>query len=162
SLVAGTITGPVFTNGSWNFGTGQYTFTDNVGQAGPSMGTSNGCPSGVTKLPSNVTAQQGIALSQQKVTLPTNSFNQESAVLNGRGAAPDGSPLPKPSMPDMSKALNLINGTPYPGSGTAPKSGVYLPYTPASGGNPATFNGGGILVSGDASVKLNPTTTGQG
>src|ERR1700730_7856542 len=34
-LVPGTITGPVFTNGSWNFSnSGPYTFTDPVGQAG--------------------------------------------------------------------------------------------------------------------------------
>src|ERR1700730_1497959 len=43
TLVPGTITGPVFTNGSWNFGTGQYTFNDQLGQAGPTVGTSTGC-----------------------------------------------------------------------------------------------------------------------
>ncbi len=37
-LVAGTITGPVFTNGSWNFGTGNYIFTDSVGSAGGTAG----------------------------------------------------------------------------------------------------------------------------
>src|SRR5579864_1938630 len=75
SLVPGTITGPVFTNGSWNFGTGQYTFTDNVGQNGSTVGTSSGCPGGASKIPSNVTAQQGFQFSQPKVALPQNSFN---------------------------------------------------------------------------------------
>ena len=38
-LVPGTITGPVFTNGSWNFGTsGQYIFTDAVGSHGSQIG----------------------------------------------------------------------------------------------------------------------------
>src|SRR5215471_4651101 len=38
-LVPGTISGPVFTNGSWNFGsTGQYIFTDSVGSAGSQAG----------------------------------------------------------------------------------------------------------------------------
>src|ERR1700730_17653000 len=38
-LVPGTITGPVFTNGSWNFGTsGNYIFTDNVGSYSPTFG----------------------------------------------------------------------------------------------------------------------------
>ena len=33
TLVNGTLTGPVFTNGAWNFNTGSYIFTDSVGQA---------------------------------------------------------------------------------------------------------------------------------
>jgi len=158
TLVAGTLTGPVFTNGSWNFGTGQYTFTDNVGQAGPTVGTSTGCPSGTKTLPGNVTAQQGLSLSQPKVTLPSNSFNQEQAVLNGKGANADGTPAPKPSMSDMAAVLKKADGTAYPSSGSAPSTGVYLPYTPAAGGNPPVFTGGGILISGNAKVTLSPGT----
>src|ERR1700684_1227191 len=42
-LVPGTITGPVFTNGSWNFSnSGPYTFTDPVGQSGAQAGWDNG------------------------------------------------------------------------------------------------------------------------
>jgi hypothetical protein len=161
TLVPGTITGPVFTNGSWNFGTGAYTFTDPLGQAGPTMGTSSGCPTGSTKPPANVTTQQGFSVGQQKVQLPTNSFNQESAVLDGKGANPDGSARSQPTQSQMSNALRNINKTPYPSSGAVPP-GVYLPYTPGSNGNPNVFNGGGIMVSGDASVILSPTATGKG
>ena len=161
TLVPGTITGPVFTNGSWNFGTGQYTFTDQLGQAGPTVGTATGCPGGVKALPANVTAQQGVALGQQKVTLPQNSFNQESAVLDGKGANPDGTPRSQPTQSQMNSALRNASKTAYPATGSAP-TGVYLPYTVnATGGNP-TFTGGGIMVSGDASVTLKPTATGKG
>jgi hypothetical protein len=156
TLVPGTITGPVFTNGSWNFGTGQYTFTDNVGQAGATVGTSNGCPGGVKTLPGNVTAQQGFGLSQPPVTLPKNSFNQERAVLDGKGANADPTiPVTQPSPSDMNKVLKNINGTAYPSAG-APASGVYLPYTIGSNGKPV-FTGGGILVEGNATVKLTPS-----
>jgi len=160
TLVPGTITGPVFTNGSWNFGTGQYTFTDKLGQAGPTVGTSN-CPTGTATLPANVTDPQGFKPGQTKITLPSNSFNQESAVLDGKGANPDGSPRAQPTQSQMNNALRNINKTPYPGSGAVPP-GVYLPYTVNSGGNNPTFNGGGIMVSGDASVILSPTATGKG
>ncbi len=155
TLVPGTITGPVFTNGSWNFGTGNYTFTDSVGQAGSNVGTSSSCPTGATKIPGNVTAQQGFQTKQPAVTLPKNSFNQEQAVLDGKGVAPDGSSVPQPSQSTLSNALRNINNVPYPSSGAVPP-GVYLPYkTDASGKNP-TFTGGGIMVSGDASVVLSP------
>jgi hypothetical protein len=161
TLVPGTITGPVFTNGSWNFGTGQYTFTDQLGQAGPTVGTSNGCPGGATTLPPNVSAPQGFKPGQKAVTLPQNSFNQESAVLDGKGANPDGSARPQPTQSQMNNALRNVNKTPYPASGAVPP-GVYLPYTVNGGGNNPTFNGGGIMVSGDASVILTPTATGKG
>ena len=42
-LVPGTITGPVFTNGSWNFSnSAPYTFTDTVGQVNATAGWDNG------------------------------------------------------------------------------------------------------------------------
>jgi Tfp pilus assembly protein PilX len=155
TLVPGTITGPVFTNGSWNFGTGNYTFTDSVGQAGSKIGTSSGCPSGASNLPGNVTAQQGFKTGQPAVTLPKNSFNQEQAVIDGRGVAPDGSSVPPPTQSALSNALRNINNVPYPASGAVPP-GVYLPYkTDANGKNP-TFTGGGIMVSGNASIVLSP------
>jgi Tfp pilus assembly protein PilX len=160
SLVPGTITGPVFTNGSWNFGTGQYTFTDNVGQNGSTVGTSSGCPGGASKIPSNVTAQQGFQFSQPKVALPQNSFNQEQAVLDGKGASADGSPVPQPKQSDLNKVLrNPLTNAAYPGSGSVP-DGVYLPYTSSGGVN--TFTGGGILASGNVSVTLQPTASGKG
>lgn len=160
-LVPGTITGPVFTNGSWNFGTGQYTFTDSVGQSGSAVGTANGCPQGATSLPNNVTAQQGFGFSQSKVTLPQNSFNQERAVLDGKGANADPTiPVTQPSPSEMNKVLKNANGTAYP-SAAAPASGVYLPYGPGPTGKP-TFTGGGILVEGNATITLSPSgKTGQ-
>jgi Tfp pilus assembly protein PilX len=161
TLVPGTITGPVFTNGSWNFGTGNYTFTDPLGQAGPTVGTSNGCPGGAKALPANVNAQQGFAPGQKPVTLPQNSFNQEQAVLDGKGVAPDGSSVPPPSQTALSNALRDINNVPYKATGT-PSPGVFLPYTTDKNGKNPTFTGGGIMVQGDASVVLSPAASGKG
>ena len=114
TLVPGTITGPVFTNGSWNFGTGNYTFTDSVGQAGATVGTSTACPSGAKTIPGNVTAQQGFNVKQPAVTLPKNSFNQEQAVIDGRGVNPDGTSVPPPTQSSLSSALRNINNVPLP------------------------------------------------
>lgn len=168
-LVPGTITGPVFTNGAWNFGSGgQYTFTDPVGSAnadaGYDFGGSAGCQSvagpsdtvGGTTIAPKFNA--GFKLGQAKVPLPQNSYNQEQAVLDGKGAT---------NTPPTNAALNAglmdINQTAYPTGGAS--SGVFLPYTtvgppdPLTGKPttiPPTFKGGGIMVQGDASVVLSP------
>jgi len=158
-LVPGTITGPVFTNGSWNFSnSGPYTFTDAVGQVGGTAGWDNGgCKASAT--PTNgikPTFNGGFNVSQNAITLPQNSFNQEQAVLDGIGVPPCPTCAPNLNSP----AANLRNaaGAAYPSSGT-PSSGVYLPYTVT--GSPAvnTFQGGGILVEGDADVTLSPGAT---
>ncbi|HEX4379367.1 MAG TPA: hypothetical protein VH022_05005 [Candidatus Acidoferrum sp.] len=152
-LVPGTITGPVFTNGSWNFSnSAPYTFTDAVGQVGGTAGwDNNGCTASAT--PTNgirPTFAGGFNVAQNAVQLPPNSYNQEQAVLDGIGIPP--CPTCQPSL----SGSNLKNaaGAAYPSS--TPSSGVYLPYTVT--GSPAvkTFQGGGILVEGGASVKLQP------
>jgi Tfp pilus assembly protein PilX len=156
-LVPGTITGPVFTNGSWNFSnSGPYTFTDAVGQVGAQAGwDNNGCtPSATPTNGISPTFHGGFNISQNSIPLPPNSFNQEQAVLDGIGI---------PSCPTCQPVLSgssLKNaaGTAYPSS--TPSSGVYLPFT--STGSPAvkTFNGGGILVEGAANITLQPGTNG--
>jgi hypothetical protein len=152
TLVPGTISGPVFTNGSWNFGnTGKYTFTDPVGQNGPTAGyQGNSCaavagPAGNGIAP---TFQQGFNLGKPKTPLPLNDFNQQRAVLDGKGTG--GSQV---TNPDMNKVLLDANKKAYPNNGTS--TGVFLPYSIDSSGN-AQFNGGGIMVQGDASVQLAP------
>jgi Tfp pilus assembly protein PilX len=153
TLVPGTISGPVFTNGAWNFGTGKYTFTDKVGSAGAKAGYQNATcqqiagPSGNGIAP---TFQKGLSLGQPTVPLPTNDFNQQRAVLDGKGSG--GQPSPS----EMNNALKDPKGNPYPNSATKPSSGVFLPYSVDSSGN-RTFTGGGIMVEGDASVVLTPS-----
>lgn len=158
TLVPGTITGPVFTNGSWNFGTsGKYTFTDPVGQAGADAGYENGgCtsvagPSGAGISP---TFKQGFNLSQAKVPLPQDSYNQERAVLDGIGTS--NTPV---TNTDLNSTLRDVNRNPYPSGGTS--SGVFLPYTSTTVGGKTvnTFKGGGIFVQGDANVILTPAAT---
>jgi Tfp pilus assembly protein PilX len=153
-LVPGTITGPVFTNGSWNFSnSGPYTFTDPVGQSGSQAGWDNGsCTASAT--PTNgihPTFTGGFNVSQPSVSLPTDSFNQEQAVLDGIGIASG-----NPTNAQLSAALKNAAGTAYPSGGAA--SGVYLPYSINASTGAKTFTGGGIFVQGNATVKLTPAS----
>ncbi|HEX7284929.1 MAG TPA: PilX N-terminal domain-containing pilus assembly protein [Candidatus Angelobacter sp.] len=164
TLVPGTITGPVFTNGGWTFGsTGSYIFTDSVGSASPTAGYqfSSGCqsvPAGSDKSGSTTIAptfKNGFNLGQPSVPLPTNDFNQQRAVLDGRGA---GGTAVSPS--EMNNTLRDINKAKYPNS-TTKTPGVWLPYT-VNGSGQAVFTGGGIMVEGNASIVLSTVgTTGQ-
>jgi Tfp pilus assembly protein PilX len=152
TLVPGTISGPVFTNGSWNFGTGKYTFTDKVGSAGATAGYQNGnCvpvggPAGNGIAPN---FQKSFSVGQPPVPLPANDFNQQRAVLDGKGTGG------QPSSSELNNTLRDAKGNQYPNSGK-PSNGVFLPYTLDGGGN-AEFTGGGIMVSGDANVSLVPS-----
>jgi Tfp pilus assembly protein PilX len=157
-LVPGTITGPVWTNGSWNFGNGgTYTFTDQVSSVGAKAGfdSGSGC-SAATTVPSgfNVSATKGFnfgANGGSALALPSNSFSQQQAVVDGMGVA-------TPSKTQMNQVLKDASGTAYP-SGTAPSTGVFLPYSINASTGLKTFTGGGILVQGDAAVTLKPGST---
>lgn len=163
-LVPGTITGPVFTNGAWTFGTaGSYIFTDSVGSANANFGyqfTGKCVQSPASSVKSGNTTiapqfQSGYKLSQPSVPLPQNDYNQKRAVLDGMGASSN--PV---SNNDLNSSLKNVNRSPYPISGAL--SGVYLPYTVDSLTGAATFTGGGIYVKGDASVTLSTSgATGQ-
>ncbi len=151
-LVPGTITGPVFTNGSWNFSnSGPYTFTDAVGQVGGTAGWDNGgcTPSATPTNGIKPTFNGGFNVSQNSVPLPTDSFNQEQAVIDGIGAASGA-----PTNAQLNAALKNAAGIAYPTGGAS--TGVYLPYSVS--GSPAvkTFTGGGIYVEGSAKVTLAP------
>jgi Tfp pilus assembly protein PilX len=172
TLVAGTISGPVFTNGAWNFGTsGSYIFTDTVGSAASnagfqfpttydSMGNAISSHCDQVANPTDKSGTQTIAPTfqggfqpgQPTVPLPTNDYNQEQAVLDGMGAT--NNPVTKPA---LHSALKDVNGTSYPSGGAS--SGVFLPYS-IQNGTP-TFNGGGIYIEGNAGVVLS-TATGPG
>jgi len=156
-LVPGTITGPVFTNGAWNFGnSGKYVFTDPVGSANAQAGYDNGGCQAVAGASGNgiaPTFQSGFNLGQPTVPLPANDFNQKEAVLDSKGN--QGSAV---TNAQLNASLRNVSGTAYPVGGAA--SGVYLPYTVNAQGQ-KTFTGGGIYVEGNASVTLsvpNPAT----
>jgi Tfp pilus assembly protein PilX len=161
TLVPGTISGPVFTNGSWNFGTtGQYIFTDAVGSVGADAGyqfaggcdqanASSDAKSGTTIKPN---FQNGFNRGQNAVPLPPNDFSQKRAVLDGQGTDTS-----KVQFSDLNAKLRDISRTSYPSGGT--NTGVFLPYTVDGSGNNPTFSGGGIYVEGDAKVTLAPGAT---
>jgi Tfp pilus assembly protein PilX len=164
TLVPGTITGPVFTNGAWNFGSsGNYIFTDPVGSANADAGYVNGggaCQAVAGSSGNGVapTFKAGFNLGQPAVPLPANDFNQKEAVIDSKGN--QGSPV---TNAQLNASLKNVSGTSYPVGGVA--SGVYLPYSVNAAGQ-KTFSGGGIYVEGNASVTLsvpNPSsnTTAQ-
>lgn len=165
SLVAGTISGPVWTNGSWTFGTnGAYEFTDQVTSVGSNFGYqfSNKCyQSAATSYKSgNSTIAPKFALppvlGAKAAPLPDNDYNQLRAVLDGKGAPPctdpSGATCPsatQPSKAELHADLFTVNKTAYPTTGG---QGVYLPLDTST--NPPTFDGGGIYVEGNADITL--------
>lgn len=161
-LVPGTMTGPFFTNGQWNFSNSSnpgYTFTDTVGQVGANVSwwNNNKCTDSPTA-PKGVKQpnfQSGLQLSQNQVTPPSDTYNQAQAVLDGKGIPPcTSAPCPAdppPSQVQMNQELKTISGTSFPSSGSAP-TGVYIPYytvtsgtgpggKPCSNGNPCYYYG---------------------
>jgi Tfp pilus assembly protein PilX len=155
-LAPGIISGPVFTNGAWTFGTsGSYIFTDTVGSASSTFGYqfSSTCKtssatsytySGTTIRP---TFQNGVSLGAGALPLPDNDFSQKRAVLDGLGT--DTSAV---TNAQLNAVLKNINGTAYPTGGAT--SGVYISY-PGTGGS--AVSGGGIYVEGDAQITLSPS-----
>jgi Tfp pilus assembly protein PilX len=170
-LVPGYLTGPMFTNGAWQWGnTGTYTMTDFVGQQNADFdfwfgGNCIQSPTASYKSGSQTIAPQfqgspspGYALGQPEVPLPPNEFSQEWAVLDGKGCG-EGSNVcgsstspPPPSLTDanLNASLKNASGVPYPSTGAS--SGVYMNYTTNSGVN--SMAGGGFYVEGNAGVTL--------
>jgi Tfp pilus assembly protein PilX len=155
-LVPGTMTGPMFTNGAWQFTTGSYIFTDAVGQANANADfwfgstciqspTSSYTRGSQTIAP---TFQGGFNRGQPAAPLPSNDYSQKRAVLDGLGTN-----TANPTNADLNAALKNISGTAYPSSGAS--SGVYLAYSNSTG--PNVMTGGGIYVEGSAQVALSPS-----
>ncbi len=169
-LVQGYLTGPMYAMGQWNLSTGSspgYTFTDPVSQTGADFSFYDGgtCANSATvpytfsdKTTVNPTFQSGYNLSVTPVTLPSDTFSQEWAVLDGKGcgegtnicgnlSSPD---PPQPTHTQMNAVLQDVTQTPYPDGGAT--SGVYLPYTCTAGVCSLNSNAGGIYVEGSSSV----------
>lgn len=166
TLVPGTLTGPVSTNGGFTFQQSTYNFTDPVTFGDSAIGYTTLCPSTSTAWnppPSGYSSVNfhpgGLTLSQPHIPLPVNDFSQKWAALDGLG---QGEANSTPTQANMHAMLTNISGTPvatgqpYPSSGSV-TSGVYMPYQMVSG--TATMQGGGIYVEGSVtSVKLTAST----
>jgi Tfp pilus assembly protein PilX len=175
-LVGGTITGPVFTNGAWTFGESSYTFTGQIGSVSSTFGydfsgSGGSCvgssatsdKSGSTTIAP--TFQAGTNLGAAAVPLPTNSFNQKEATVDGLGNSWTGDSTAQ-QYSAMNAVLNDVNnnGANYPAAGTT-NPGVYLAYSTTTVGSVTTntMTGGGIYVEGNAnSVELQAATAGNG
>lgn len=182
ALVPGYMTGPFFTNGQWGFGNFSnpgYTFTGSVGQAGGNASwfpSGGGCVNSPTA-PAGMKApnfQAGFQTGQAAISAPVNSYSQEQAVLDAKGAPPcAAAPCaadPAPTNAQMNQVLKTVSGTPYPSSGS-PSSGVYVPwysnngvatFGSSGGATGGTNPAGGFYVAGNAAVTLSATTGGDG
>ncbi len=154
TLVPGTITGPVFTNGGFTFTPSTYIFTDNVGFADSTAGYSptngGGCtdyagPAYTDNVSGNhqtiapqFNGAAGLQLSQNAIPVPTNSVSQSWAVLDGKGVGETAGgatssttpPTAAPTNSQLNAALAGSNGTAYPSGGVS--TGVFMPFV-ASG-----------------------------
>jgi hypothetical protein len=162
SLVNGTISGPVFTNGSWNFNTGSYIFTDKVGQQGAQAGAAMSSCHPTASLPYtnsgqtvNPTFQNGFTPGMNHITPPGNSYNQRWAVLDGRGIVST-TPL---NTDFITSNMRNPAQTLWPVGGAA--NGVYMPYSTLPVGSCSVapcMTGGGIYVKGSATVTMSAVT----
>jgi Tfp pilus assembly protein PilX len=185
-LVPGTMTGPMFTNGGWEFMssippyTAPYIFTDPVGQASGNMNWYNssfGCNTSSTTGPwgsgsslVNPSFQAGYQLGQPPVALPVNSFSQEWAVIDGQGCGEGANVCGNTSSPaaiqptttQLHTDLQTLQGVAYPSGGAS--SGVYLTNPGTTGASCGAKSqpcvmGGGFYIEGNASVVLQPSGT---
>lgn len=176
-FVAGTMSGQFFSNQSWNFGDSsalgsstKYIFTGNVGAVNSQVGYFHGGNCYQSSATSdthngttiNPTFSGGLSLGQQAIPLPTDSYNQETAVLNGLGDCPN--PPASCGAPTQAQMAVLANahGTSYPATGSLPSTGVYMPYTTVGSTKTLNANAGGIYVQGNASQVVLSTATVSG
>ena len=156
-LVPGTMTGTMFTDGSWGFGSGTYIFTDPVGQADAnaswwvdgcwqSPGSSFTAPDGEIVAPQ---FQGGFSVGQPNIPQPTDSYSQKWAAIDGIGI--NETPA-EPGAAQLNQFMKTVAGTPYPAAGAS--SGVYLNYSTNATTGQLTINGGGLYVEGNANIQL--------
>ncbi len=171
--VPGTYSGPIFINGQWQFESGgSYTFTDPISQTNSQFGywfnndnnyyqSSNGSytyNNGGSKTTISPTFDQGFNLGQTAPSLPTDSYSQKWAVLDGSG---QGESPANPGNAQLNAALKDANGNAYPSNGAT--TGVFLPYTCGSPcSTTGVMTGGGIYVEGNATVQMSPGTDSNG
>jgi Tfp pilus assembly protein PilX len=170
AFVPGTMSGKMFSNDSWNFGSfaTKYIFNGNVGAHNAKVGYMYGgstCDQSSATSDTNggttiaPTFSGGLSLGEAKVPLPTDSFSQMQAVLDGMGencaAGASGCTTSSPSNATLAATLTNAAGSAW-SSGAS--TGVYLPYTP---GSPNTLNlnsttgaFGGIYVQGNVDQMI--------
>jgi hypothetical protein len=175
ALVYGTMTGPMYANGEWDFGSGgSYTFTDPISQTGANFSWTYSNSSGGTSCTSTSpgysynngtttiapTFESGYNQNAAAVSLPQNDFSQRWAVLDGMGCGenngnvcgePSSNPPLAPTNAQMNAVLRNVSQTPYPTTGAT--SGVYLPYTCSGATCTMNTNAAGQITAGGIYVE---------
>ncbi len=179
-LVPGTMTGPMFTNGAWEFMANQppwtspYVFTDPVQQAGAQadywdtgwgqhLSSASSWGSGANLIAP--TFDQGFYVNQPAIPAPTNTFNQLEAVEDGYGANPS-----ETQALAVAGLTSLTSTTGQSASSGTTSGGIYFKegttssssstgYGTACPANvtPPCVSGGGFYVEGNSDVQLIPS-----
>jgi hypothetical protein len=162
-FVPGTMSGKMFSNDSWNYGvfSTKYIFNGAVGAHNSKVGyfyNDGTCDQSTNTSDTyngttiNPTFTGGLSLGQAKISLPTDTYSQLQAVLDGKGqnCSAGGSSCSTVSNATLAGDLTNAAGTAWSSSAT---TGVYLPYTPGSPNtlktDPTTGAFGGIYVQGN-------------
>ncbi len=173
-LVPGTMTGPMFTNGSWEFMPttsaypSPYLFTDPVGQQNGTVDYWNSSISGYTASTASSygsgtqlvdpTFQEGLFLNQPKVNLPANSLNQEEAVVDGLGNNNAWTATGAGGLTTLTNVTNSAHAwTSTTTSGIFTNQGTTA--TACGSKTPPCVVGGGFYIEGAADIKLLPVST---
>jgi len=168
-LVPGTMTGPMFTNTAWEFmppiapWTAPYIFTDPVGQVqsqvyywntswGYNLSSATSYGSGANLVAPKF--EQGLLLNQPPVPLPTNSFNQEEAVVDGAG---NNSSWTTSGATGLQTLTNVASAS----WTNATTKGIFMNQgttaTACGSKTPPCMNGGGFYIEGGADVQMIPS-----
>jgi hypothetical protein len=172
-FVPGTMSGKMFSNDSWNYGvfSTKYIFNGSVGAHNAKVGymyndgtcdqsTAMSDTHGGTTI--NPTFTGGLSLNQTKISLPTDTYSQLQAVLDGKGqtCSAGGTSCSSVSSSAMTAVLENPAGTAWSSSAT---SGVFLPYNKSTGMlnlDSSTGAFGGIYVQGNVDqMTLTASTT---
>ncbi len=172
-LVPGTMTGPMFTNGAWEFMPttsaypSPYLFTDPVGQHSTTVDYWNSSVTSYTASTADKygsgtqlvdpTFKEGLFMGQPAVTLPANTLNQEEAVVDGAGNISTWAPTGAGGLSTLTNVTN--SGTAW---NSSTSTGVFANQgtTASACGSktPPCMLGGGFYVQGGADVKLVPVS----
>jgi Tfp pilus assembly protein PilX len=170
AFVPGTMSGKMFSNGSWNFGSfaTRYIFNGNIGAHDANVGymyndgtcdQTNATSDSHSGTTINPTFSGGLTTGLPTVSLPTDNYSQLQAVLDGSGEPNCTSNCTQPANSALSNVLENPAGTPW---SSASSSGVYLPYNKSAHSlnvDLTTQSFGGIYVQGNvAQMTLSAST----
>lgn len=156
TFAAGTYTGPVHTNQGFGFSSGSpITFNGPVTQVNSTY-TYNGSSYAVSSTDRAGLTFNSTFTTTSAVSLPSNVYSQQLAVLNSTGVDPSTGSSRAPTITELTSELRRANNSLATATSGVLNNGVYVPS--ADGVN---VTGGGIYVQGNADdIQLSVNASG--